>query len=105
MSKHTPGPWILDASDGETTVINPEDEYVAFISTGEFPDDPDGLLIAAAPNLVEALKELKYVLVNFYMPVVRGERDSVLDAEETLRLYRAMELTDEALQKSGVDDV
>lgn len=56
--KHTPtpGPWRLLAAEGETVVVGPGDEYVAFISSGEVPDDPDGLLVAAAPRLAKALR-------------------------------------------------
>lgn len=75
MSKHTPGPWrleeVIDGSikhlcpvgdvDGFSllTVVNTEgyddDEYVPFAAVYR---DADARLIAAAPDLLEALKDM-----------------------------------------------
>lgn len=64
--KRTPGPWRLLARDGETIVAGPNDEYIAFISVGEHPDDANGKLIAAAPRLVEALERLLDLVDKLY---------------------------------------
>lgn len=58
MSKHTPGPWSIDAlhcllrfarkSYGGWNDEIKDDEF--------FPDEDDARLIAAAPELLEALK-------------------------------------------------
>lgn len=63
MSKHTPGPWRTDLYDG-TLVIDPDGVPVA-TTTGDYESadeyavmEADALLIAAAPDLLEALIDL-----------------------------------------------
>lgn len=56
MSKHTPGPWSNDDGD----IIGPDGGYIAYGHTGQraIDIDEDANLIAAAPDLLEALEEL-----------------------------------------------
>ena len=80
MSKHTPGPWVFEARDGDHP-LNDQDGWGCdglwavdggFIlgagpgwdSSYVAPDDADARLIAAAPELLEALVDL----VAFYPP-------------------------------------
>ena len=67
--KHTPGPWAVD-SDGAGWYIEATPERghsLAFIASPEFQEEPDtsaseaeanASLIAAAPDLLEALNEM-----------------------------------------------
>ena len=62
MSKHTPGPWKVSLTD-DTTVIAPDNSVIAEID-GDYnqPDlwpimEANARLIAAAPELLEALKD------------------------------------------------
>lgn len=98
--KHTPtsGPWKLVAEDDETIVVGPNDEYVAFISSGEFPDDPDGLLVAAAPRLAEALKGAEAAMHR----VLNTRLD--YDPAAFIELKQAHEVTRAALREAGVTD-
>lgn len=59
MSKHTKGPWRVHLVD-DTVVIDKSGEHVAR-ALGQYVDDPlpieaNARLIAAAPDLLEALK-------------------------------------------------
>jgi len=63
MSKHTPGPWIVydDSNDGKTNRIEIAalGKTVARIYYSVPEEDlPNAQLIAAAPDLLEVLKEL-----------------------------------------------
>lgn len=56
--KHTPGPWTINhTSDGKAALI-----MLGFVASVELDQNPDGeanaLLIAAAPDLLEALDNL-----------------------------------------------
>lgn len=65
-SKHTPGPWVAKEWDECQTAIHPDktgdgrQPLIAIISVG--PGRPDGeansRLIAAAPDMLAALREL-----------------------------------------------
>ena len=54
MNKHTPGPWVADWCVDEWRV---EDEHGRLVA-GNIEDDRDARLIAAAPELLEALSDL-----------------------------------------------
>jgi hypothetical protein len=60
MNKYTPGPWKFEKQNGwitnsETTSRN---ECVAFVASGVLSRMENGALIAAAPELLEALREM-----------------------------------------------
>lgn len=72
MAEHTPGPWLLDckkrharhlATGGYHTIDagdlcnKPESGYVGFSLAG-YMSDEDARLIAAAPDLLAALKNI-----------------------------------------------
>lgn len=70
--KHTPGPWkLLTEGDEDTcivrTVMGPGNQprnlsEVALVTTGSYPDDVEeanARLIAAAPDLLEALQVIR----------------------------------------------
>ena len=63
MSKHTPAPWIVEEAYREGFSITAEDNYVVICTDDEgrygsilFKEDAN--LIAAAPELLEALEAL-----------------------------------------------
>ena len=60
MSNHTPGPWRVDRGsmlDG-VNVITPRNEWICYLGMASRPDVvADASLIAAAPELLEALEE------------------------------------------------
>ena len=60
MSKHTPGPWRIAALESGMVAIDGAngEEVTGFV----FPED--GRLIAAAPDLLEALKRCKFDSLN-----------------------------------------
>ena len=55
MSKHSPGPWRFDESD--YAIYRHDDcSTIAVFSTADLPTLADGRLMAAAPDLLEALE-------------------------------------------------
>lgn len=60
MSKHTPGPWVATFYSGEVSVDSPCGRNLFFVSRDCDDDaEADALLIASAPDLLEALKRLE----------------------------------------------
>lgn len=58
--KHTPGPWFIDGDDIRAPDGDDDPWYVAEVITGCGPGDAtpaNARLIAAAPDLLEALKD------------------------------------------------
>ena len=58
--KHTPGPWIAfsDEINDHTNVVSIADRTrLVLVLPGRHKSDPDVRLIAAAPDLLEALEE------------------------------------------------
>jgi hypothetical protein len=66
-AKHTPGPWLLGnefEDDTELSIINDDDHRICEIGPflQEWTDEEraNALLIAAAPEMLEALKRVAY---------------------------------------------
>ncbi len=73
-SKHTRGPWqIAEPDDGnfKTVVFDADMMTVATVPTATFEGDANARLIAAAPDMLAALKEL---LAVSELAVVRSDR-------------------------------
>lgn len=88
MSKHTLGPWIVDDSgDGEYEVwapnVNTTDAIVTLGMSEE--DAANAHLIAAAPEMYEALRELcdecDHMRDDFMRSLVRHARAALAKAE------------------------
>ena len=69
MSKHTPGPWQYDGEvkDHFCRIYNAQYRLVAIVPYGSAKNPskaatPDAMLIAAAPDLLEALKPFAELL-------------------------------------------
>jgi hypothetical protein len=68
MSKHTPGPWVVDDSNPNLVarLVDGVYEYVCAVEPSSFStreyskeqEESDARLISAAPELLEALKEI-----------------------------------------------
>ena len=55
MSKHTPGPWVYDGCWQD--IVSCDGRIIAFASLDGEQSEYDARLIAAAPDLLEALEE------------------------------------------------
>lgn len=58
MSKHTPGPWLVDATGDGINIVQPvSEDQIAEVFGEQFPDEVEAnaQLIAAAPDLLAAL--------------------------------------------------
>ncbi len=62
MSKHTPGPWIFEERVAGFDILAPESVYYVAeylgVDCGVIDNIADACLIAAAPELLEALEEI-----------------------------------------------
>jgi hypothetical protein len=87
-TKHTPGPWVFG---NRRWVYGPNDECVAVVGDGfRETDSANAKLIAAAPELLEALSDLVY------------EMTAEASAEQRLRnCGYALEKARLALQRAG----
>jgi len=67
MSAHTPGPWVISRDKGEPVAVLPagRDGEICQFATA-YASEANARLIAAAPDLLEAVK----ALVNAYEVVV-----------------------------------
>ncbi len=58
-TQHTPGPWKpLKTFGGVTIILDHEDKSVAYLRGYKHPYKANARLIAAAPELLEALAEM-----------------------------------------------
>jgi hypothetical protein len=74
--KHTPGPWILDLGVSSNVVLI--DSNATNGAVGEIVDcrnRADARLIAAAPELLEALVELSKSFVDTYFDDPRSDEE------------------------------
>lgn len=84
MSKHTPGPWTVVAIDWAETG-NARFEIKGIRRTGM----ADARLIAAAPDLLEALKELSRSFIGTYSDDQRSDDEINNHREHLERMARA----------------
>ena len=55
--QHSPGPWsIANDADGWDNIVDADDRRIAEVDSCSGGKDPDARLIAAAPELLEALE-------------------------------------------------
>ncbi len=61
MSKHTPGPWIAgDDDDSDFFVVGPHVDRIVSQPVVKLHSMYDAFLIAAAPELLDALQDLMF---------------------------------------------
>lgn len=80
MSKYTPWPWELDESSN--IVKGADGSIVCADGTGAFiaiPNDADARLIAAAPELLEALRAARLCITGEALPT-KSESIALIDA-------------------------
>lgn len=58
MSKHTPGPWKATFKAGTYLIQSPEWRTIALAGYTDSEDDANARLIAAAPDLLEAIRSM-----------------------------------------------
>jgi hypothetical protein len=69
-TQHTPGPWkTLKTFGGVTIILDPEDKSVAYLRGYKHPYKSNARLIAAAPDLLEALKVARHMIVEDGTPI------------------------------------
>lgn len=79
MGKHTPGPWNVNAKSGHINIFG-NFEFVA-----EASNMADGRLIAAAPEMLEALKRARHFIPSNAQP----RNDFEADQRAVWELIRA----------------
>jgi hypothetical protein len=63
MNKHTPGPWVADEDDVSPIVCHAESrEIIAFVFRETKDCVGNAILIAAAPEMLEALEAISPML-------------------------------------------
>lgn len=84
MSAHTPGPWTVDhylpgqSGDGQLHICGDERRIpLAVLDPDDIEAEANARLIAAAPEMLEALRQITAYVV---------ERDSCLDAKAVARV-------------------
>lgn len=56
--KGTPGPWVVGGNEGNKLSVNADPYFVALVDEGD-SQEANARLIAAAPELLEALQDLQ----------------------------------------------
>ena len=56
--KGTPGPWVVGGNEGNKLSVNADPYFVALVDEGD-SQEANARLIAAAPELLEALLDLE----------------------------------------------
>lgn len=113
MSEHTPGPWKWEAQDASMTILgtaeNVDEGCVLWCIRCKacqsrpdalrcgMPSEADARLIAAAPDLLEACKELRTSLMLTRDNIIR---ESKLDAKAASRWEGVPELLLERMKKA-----
>jgi hypothetical protein len=62
-TKHTPGPWVVGYT-AETATVDAECRMICELENYYGDEDANAKLIAAAPDLLEALQEIERRLVD-----------------------------------------
>ena len=81
-AQHTPGPWTLGKDDGVTCLVSSEDERIARVFCGNSLDN--ARLIAAAPDLLDALQWLVDLMPDPELDIDTVQREQVIKAKAVI---------------------
>ena len=112
MSKHTPGPWLLENRGYKFIVSKPGDGYITRdvcrmdgSTMAAFEQEANAQLIAAAPDLLEALKTVTSHLVAAHSLLERGGKKAAASdrmfAQMMKDYEKAFEAGRAAIAKAG----
>lgn len=87
MNKHTPGPWTIDNSNG-ATYINQGNQPIVPITICRLTSNhttANANLIAAAPELLEALEGIRELMgIDWLLPEFDEAREAIAKAKGEL---------------------
>jgi len=96
MSKHTPGPWILDAVDsayayihGDNLIDGKGGHLARVLLTGNDFSTANARLIAAAPELLEALQRIFAEGADFEAVAMQAEEEGLHNSAAKVRAAAA----------------
>lgn len=67
--KGTPGPWVIGGNEGSKLSVNADPYFVALVDEG-YSQEANARLIAAAPELLEALQ-----IICFFEDISSAQRE------------------------------
>jgi hypothetical protein len=76
MTQHTPGPWKVRKQGHGTFIGFASDSFIGEVYTASGRQEANANLLAAAPELLAALKEIKH-----WADITRGDPNNNLGAE------------------------
>jgi RPA family protein len=99
MSRYTPGPWIVKEENGSYGVFSDDDSLLAITLSEDIQDKDatkaNAYLMAAAPRLLDVIKQIKEHLDNNMIVTADGFkindsqlRESIIDAILKAEGYR-----------------
>lgn len=84
---HTPGPWSARANGAQWVVDAGREQRVASVNTALMGQEANARLIAAAPELLAALRPFADIGVSEnpdYQPMIRMDREAILAARAAI---------------------
>lgn len=106
MSKHTPGPWIVDGSDFDVVMVDTVSGSSICDVYGDYSGEREAnaALIAAAPTMYEALEDESHVSTAWMLDWVADRMVNVYGESEGADFVQALrkraELCRAALKKA-----
>jgi len=98
MSEHTPGPWFIYKDEHEFVILQNRPvknaTAIAIVYSDDKPDEANARLIAAAPELLEALKKARE-----YVAKVNGSIAGAIGHENTI-VKPDLDLIDATISKA-----
>lgn len=101
MSRHTPGPWLVNRDRPTDVITAPYAKFAPSVATVDIgPSDKEeidanGRLIAAAPDLLEALEQCEEYFDN------RADADCDQDGYIPNKEMQLLQVVRDALRKAG----
>jgi hypothetical protein len=95
MSEHTPGPWVGLSDDGALVAIMPAAREGDICSFMVSPNDADGRLIVASPDMLAALRNVNKLISEAAMTGFNCK-----DGDWAERLFTSQQVTSAAIRKA-----